>query len=112
MEEFQSIDMGNNQNYDSANRSFLATSMFMFSIVAAIISVSIVLSFRQKRCLYNMVVLKESNEKLFGLLDLLAYSLKLTRPGKKGKQGKRPLYKPGMSNMKKGEPGKLKYEIG
>ena len=101
--------MGNNESVDSTSRSFLATSMFLFSIAAAIISVSIVLSFRQKRCLYNMVVLKESNEKLFGLLDLLAYSLKLTRPGKKGKyKTDRPLYKPGMSNLKNGETGKQK----
>jgi len=59
--------------------------MFLFSISAGVISISIVLSFRHKKGLYNMLVLKESNQKLDTLLYLLAYSLELLR--RQGKSG-------------------------
>jgi len=75
IEDFQEIDLGHNQSYKSLSQSFLATSMVLFIITVGVISVSIVLSFRHTRGQYNMVVLKESNKKLDGLLYLLAYSL-------------------------------------
>jgi len=75
IEDFEELDFGNNESYITLNRLLLTTSMVLFIISAGVISVSIILSFRNRKSLYNMVVLKESNQKLDGLLYLLAYSL-------------------------------------
>ena len=75
IEDFQEKDLGTNDSYEAASKAFLATSLFLFSIAAGVISISIVLSFRHKKGLYNMLIIKESNQKLDTLLYLLAFSL-------------------------------------
>ena len=86
IEDFEEKDLGSNNSYQGAARSFLLTSLSLFSITAGVISISIVLAFRHKRGLYNMLVIKESNQKLDTLLYLLACSLEqIRRPGKQAK---------------------------
>ena len=86
IEDFQEVEFENDESYENAAKSFLVTSLFLFSIASGVISVLIVLAFRHKKGLYNMLIIKESTQKLDTLLYLLAYSLEqLRRPGKPSK---------------------------
>lgn len=60
---------------NSAGRSFLVTAFFLLCAAAGIISVAIVLAFRHRKILQNMIVIRESNSRLDGLLYLLVYSV-------------------------------------
>ena len=63
--------------YEQARRKFASTSLSIFIVAMMFISTTTVLSVRERRAKFNSIVLKESNDKLEGLIWLLNCSIKM-----------------------------------
>lgn len=71
VEKFNEIDLGNNQLYVESKGKIMQTAIFFIVVAVAGLSLLSVFAFRHRRASYNTLVLKESNQKLDGLLWIL-----------------------------------------
>ena len=70
-------DDGKSKLYELAKREFTTTSMSIFIVAMAFLSCTTVLHVRDRRAKFNGIVLKESNDKLEGLIWLLNCSIRM-----------------------------------
>mmetsp|Transcript_20696 Transcript_20696/g.31701 ORF Transcript_20696/g.31701 Transcript_20696/m.31701 type:complete len:205 (-) Transcript_20696:1045-1659(-) len=75
LKDRKALDHGFNQKVKVKKQSLLSWSMAMFTIACACISMGIVLGIRKRRNLFNVSVLRESNQRLDGLIWVLNYSM-------------------------------------
>jgi len=71
VEKFNEVDLGNNQLYVESKGKIMQTAIFFIVVAVAGLSLLSVFAFRYRRGSYNTLVLKESNQKLDGLLWIL-----------------------------------------
>jgi heme/copper-type cytochrome/quinol oxidase subunit 2 len=71
VEKFNEVDLGNNQLYIESKGKIMQTAIFFIVVAVAVLSLLLVFAFRYRRGSYNTLVLKESNQKLDGLLWIL-----------------------------------------
>jgi len=72
---YQEVDKGFNQLLRSKQSNTLTTSLCLAVLFFGLISWQVTLTFRQRRNTFNALILQESNQKLDGLLWILACHL-------------------------------------
>jgi hypothetical protein len=76
IKSYKEINNGYIEELDDTQLSYLVSSLTFVVIIAAIISIYVIIRFRLKRNIYNLTVLKESNSKLDNLIWFLNLTIR------------------------------------